>query len=233
MPKSSSPGGAKPPIHRLKKTEIVWLANHRCKHRHTYLDHYACYLEENPDTERIGFLDIEASNLKADFGIILSYAIKDGGSDKIYEGVLTPKDIKKAKAGDEDRRVVADLIRDLGNFDRVVTYYGTGFDIPFIRTRAVSMGIDFPVFGLISHTDLYYVVRNRFNLSSKRLENACRVLLGETDKTRVDAKYWRGGVRGEQASLDYIQEHNRYDVLDLEKLYRKIIGYAKPTGPSI
>ncbi|KKL84703.1 hypothetical protein LCGC14_1962040, partial [marine sediment metagenome] len=75
------------PIHRLKKKETVWLANHKCKHRHNYIEHYNCYITENPDMERIGFLDIECSNLKADYGIILSYCIKKHGEDTIYSDV--------------------------------------------------------------------------------------------------------------------------------------------------
>jgi uncharacterized protein YprB with RNaseH-like and TPR domain len=94
------------------------------------------------------------------------------------------------------------------------------------------MGLDFPFFGVIKHTDLYFVIKSRFNLSSKRLENACRVLLGTTQKTRVDAKYWRGGVRGEPKSLKYILQHNRYDVVDLEKLYEAVIDFKKPGAVS-
>ena len=63
------------PLHRLKKQELVWLATHRCRHRHLYIEHYNCYLKEHPDREKIGFLDIESSNLDGDYGIMLSYWI--------------------------------------------------------------------------------------------------------------------------------------------------------------
>jgi uncharacterized protein YprB with RNaseH-like and TPR domain len=108
--------------------------------------------------------------------------------------------------------------------------HNTRFDIPYIRTRAMVNGVGhlFPSHGVLAHTDLYYVVRSRFKLSSNRLENANRVLLGKTQKTRVDSKYWRGGVRGDRASLEYILDHNRKDVLDLEKLYLHIKRYMRP-----
>ncbi len=222
------------PVHRLKKSEVVWLANHHCTaHRHPYLQHYNCYLREQPNTSRVGFLDIEASNLKADFGIMLSYAIKVQGDEKIFSNVISPSDIKKAKAGDEDKKLVRQLIEDMGQFDRLVTYYGTGFDIPFIRTRAVSMGLPMPQYGTIKHTDLYYMVRNRFNMSSKRLENAVRVLVGAPNKTRVDARHWRGGVRGDKESLQYILDHNLYDVIDLERLYDKVVQFSRKTDNSL
>jgi uncharacterized protein YprB with RNaseH-like and TPR domain len=180
------------------------------------------------ENERVGFLDIETSNLVADFGIILSYCIKPlGHGKKIDEARITKKDIRE---GREDGRVVEKLLRDLTKYDRVVTYYGTRFDIPYVRTRAMVNGVGhlFPSHGVLAHTDLYYVVRSRFKLSSNRLENANRVLLGKTQKTRVDSKYWRGGVRGDRASLEYILDHNRKDVLDLEKLYLHIKRYMRP-----
>jgi uncharacterized protein YprB with RNaseH-like and TPR domain len=224
----------KAPLHRLKKTEIVWLGNHFCRHKHTYLTHYNCYLKENPDaTEKIGYFDIEASNLDADFGIMLSYCIKDGQSDNILEGVLTPEDIQSAPAGQEDTKLVTKCIKDLLSFDKIVTFYGVRYDLPYVRTRALVDGVDFPNYGSIVHKDIYFMIRAKFKLSSNRLENACRVILGHTDKTRVDAKYWRGGMRGDQDSLDYILDHNRKDVLDLEALYKKVIDFGRPTQASI
>lgn len=482
---------SKVPIHRLKKDEIIRLATTYCKHGHTYLSHYGCY--EPPETEKIGFMDIEASNLVADFGIMLSYCIKERGNDEILEGVLTPAQIKKAKAGDEDKVLIESFVKDLMTFDRIVTFYGcltpehrilnanlewveagslqtgdklvscseygdlpkrrrwvestvvnnislkrpcqtlylsdnttltatidhpflaampgapgqytwvkvnklkkgdilqrllptwkaqesyeagwlagffdgegnlnqsystgnynngkyafslaatqkegllvdtalaylgllgfsanarpydreqthmrvinvlgdvrekmrflgairpkrllakfnaskmnsiknfgdmevvrieeigpvseqevaglettsktyisegfgshnTGFDFPFARARALVCGVDFPSYGSIKHTDLYYIMRNKFKISSRRLENCCRVLLGETQKTRIKNEYWRGAVRGDKESLAYVLEHNRYDVIDLEKLYEKSIGFSMAKGASI
>lgn len=186
-----------------------------------------------PKEERIGFFDIEASNLDADFGIMLSYCIKDSASDKMYSNVLTLEDIQQSKAGDEDKRLIEKLLVDLGKFDKIVTYYGKRFDVPYIRTRALSTGVEFPVYGTQSHIDLYFIMRHRFKLSSNRLENACRVLLNKTQKTRIENKFWRGGVRGDKKSLAYILDHNRKDVLDLEKLYYKIINFVRRQDTSI
>lgn len=220
------------PLHRLKKADIVWLGGHSCKaHQHRYIEHYKCYLKEHPEQdERRAYFDIEASNLDADFGIMLSWAIKPSDSKVVIGDVLTPTDVKR---GYEDKRIVQSAIDALGQFDRVVTYYGTGFDLPFLRARALIVGVEFPTFGTLKHKDLYYTVKSKFKLSSRRLENACRHLIGQTDKTRIDAKYWRNGVRGDPKSLKYIYEHNRYDVLDLEKLYDKIISFGKVNNTSI
>lgn len=217
------------PVHRLKKKEIVWLGSHRCReHSHTYLEHYSCYLKENPDREKIGFLDIEASNLDADFGIMLSYCIKEHKKNKIYWGIIEKKEDR-----DLDREVVERCINDMGRFDKIITFYGTKFDIPFIRTRALNLKIPFPNYGSIIHKDVYYIIRNKMKLSSNRLENACRVLLGKTQKTRIESKYWIWALRGDKKSLIYILDHNKKDVIDLENLYKKVIEFVGMSDTSI
>lgn len=216
----------------MRKDEIVKLAGWRCEaHRHTGLSHYQCYLRENPETiEKIGYWDIEASNLVADYGIMLSWAIKDGQSDKIITDVLTPADVK---TDTEDKRIVASCVEALGKFDKIVTYYGTGYDFPFLRARAAITGVEFPGYGSLLHKDCYYIVRSKFKLSSRRLENACKQLLGSSDKTKIDAKYWRNGVRGDKESLKYILDHNIKDVTDLEKLYLYVEPFVKGSRTSI
>lgn len=216
-------------VARMKKIEIIWMQNHKCKHGHNYLEHQNCYFEENPNKERLGFFDIETTNLKADFGIILQYCIADQSSDKVYSRTITKKELTQ----DLDRKVVKQCLKDMGNFDRLVGYYSSRFDIPFIRTRAVALGLEFPEYGGLLHQDLYFVVRNRFNLSSKRLENACRVLLGSTDKTRIDSEHWIRALQGDPGSLDYIRDHCEKDVIDLKKLYNKIIRYSRRTDTSL
>jgi uncharacterized protein YprB with RNaseH-like and TPR domain len=220
----------KTPIHRLKKSDIVKLSKFKCKHGHSGLEHYGCWDGGN---ERIGYLDIETTNLDANFGIILSYCIKDSDSSKIFERVITKQEIDTGTAGDEDYHVVKQLVEDLQKFDKLVTFYGVRFDMPFIRTRAVSMRIPFPAYGTIKHQDVYFLIRNKFKLNSNRLENACRVLLGATDKTKIDYKFWRAAARGDKKALAYVVEHNRFDVTDLEKLYLKVLEYQRPGTNSL
>lgn len=184
--------------------------------------------------ERIAFFDIESNGggFNAQFGTLLSYCIKDGQSKKIYEGYLNKADLRR-RDGKEDQRLVKKLVEDIKRFDRLVTWYGTGFDLKFARTRAVICDVEFPSYGEIKHTDLYYVCRNRFKLTSNRLENACRALLGHTDKTHIDPAIWRLAGRADAKALGYVVDHNRKDVLDLEKIYNKIIGFSKKRDLSI
>lgn len=218
------------PVNKLKKEELVWLANHKCKkHGHDFLSHYMCYLRENPDKERIGHFDIEASNLDADYGIMLSYCILDDKTDKIYKGVITKKDLEK----NLDKRLVQQCINDLLKFDIITGFYSTGFDFPFIRTRALIHNIKFPEYMSLKHKDVYYIAKSKLKLSSNRLENVSRVLFGESVKTRIDSKNWIGALRGDKKCLDYILDHNEKDVKELKRVYWKLINYTKETNKSI
>lgn len=220
----------KAPIHKLTKSQIIRLSSQRCEHGHTLLEHYDCADEQE---ERIGHLDIEASNLDADFGQMLSWCIKPSDSKQIIYSVLTKKDIFKQPAGHADKRIVKELIDVLPQFDKITTWYGARFDLPFIRTRAMVNKLDFPSYGSLVHKDMWFVCRGKMKLSSNRLENACNVLLGKTQKTKIDPASWHGALRGDKKSLDYILDHNKKDVLDLEKIYYKLEEFARPSNTSI
>ena len=70
-------------------------------------------------------------------------------------------------------------------------------------------------------------------MSSNRLENACRVLLGKTHKTRIESSYWIRALQGNPRALNYILDHNKKDVIDLERLYLKVINFATRQDTSI
>ncbi len=221
------------PVNRLKKDEIVWLSNNRCIHRHTFLEHYQCYQKEWYKKERIGFIDIETSELTADAGILLSYCIKESGTNKILKGVIDKKDLFKTSDGHEDRKLVQQCILDMLKFDRLVGYYSSRFDISFLRTRALTNKLDFPEFKQLKHTDVWMMARSKLKLRRNTQENVCRNLFGTTEKTHVEMKYWRAALRGDKRSLNYILDHNIKDVKDLEKIYNKMVGFVNKTNTSI
>jgi uncharacterized protein YprB with RNaseH-like and TPR domain len=168
------------------------------------------------------YLDIETTNLNADFAYMLTYAFKVKGQDKVYSGMITKEEIFN---GIFDKRLVKDFVNDLMKFKRVYGYYSTPFDIPFSRTRALYWKIPFPSYGLIQHQDLYYLVRNKLKFSRNRLENACE-FLGIDGKTKLSGRIWVRAAIGDKKALDYILKHNIADVRILEKLHERIKEYA-------
>jgi len=218
----------------MKVDEIRKAAAFTCEHGHSGLEHYNCLLKAHPEMGmKVGFLDIETSNLDANFGIILTYCIKEQGSDLILSDKLTKKDIEKYAPDKSDVRVVSNLVRDCLKFDKVVTFYGSRFDVPFMRTRALIDGVDFPYFGSIKHDDVYYWARYKLRLNSNRLETVCRTLFGETEKTHLEFKYWVDATRGGVKALDWILDHNKRDVRDLERVYDVLVNYARRKDTSL
>jgi len=213
----------------IPKQQILRLSRQTCKHGHSLLVHPTCLRKELGKEEKIAYLDIESSSLVATFGYIISYCLKEANG-KIIERVLTPNEIKSHIF---DKKLMKQFIVDSKKFDRVLTYYGTKFDVPFLRTRAIHWGLDFPLYSEIKHTDVYYIVRNKLRLHRNRLETACEFLDIPSKGHRLNPTVWQRAMSGEKKALNYILQHNREDVISLELLYNKVSLYVKENKTSI
>lgn len=219
-------------LDKLKKAEIIWMENHKCKHGHTFLAHRACYIGQYPDKkERIGFLDIEASNLNATFGIILSYCIKKEDGE-ILEALVTPEDLK---SGNMDKNVLISLLADLEKFDRIVVYYGTQgrFDIPMVRSRALYHGLDFPGYKSLRVTDVWDMVRYKLRLHRNSLKVACEFLDIPAKAHLIKTEQWLRALSGNKKALQYILTHNREDVVATELLFKRLVKFSRLPDNSI
>ena len=176
----------------------------------------------------IGHCDIETDNFDADAGLMLAWCVKiDGGA--LLEDVVNKKELDGAV---QDKRIVQSLLEVLQGTDIVTTFWGTGFDIPFIRSRALFHRLDFPTYGTIAHFDLFYACRSLFKLHRKSLQ-AVTEFLGIEGKTHLKLPVWQLAKRGHVESLDYVLEHCREDVKILEMLWQRVKPYRKWTRKSI
>ena len=178
---------------------------------------------------RIGFLDIETSNLKANAGEMLSWAIKVRGEDQPQYGLITQKEML---SGMYDYRILLGCIEELVKLDAVVTFFGSRFDIPFLRTRCMSWDLPFPEYGTIWHWDLFYAARKKVLLHRKSLD-ALTSFIGVPGKTHLDMEIWWHARHGHRPSLEYVMEHNIADVLILEDAFTALEPYSKWTRTSI
>jgi uncharacterized protein YprB with RNaseH-like and TPR domain len=225
-------------IAQLKKAELVWLSTHRCKaHSHKFIEHPQCYDLEYPlqrpggTPERIGMLDIEATNLSAEFGYTFSYAIKklDG---PVLGRVLTPKEIRSFQF---DKELMKEFCRDVKQFDKIITHYGTDrrFDIPFLRTRCLRFDLDFPLYKEISVDDTWPMSRNKLKLTRNRLENICVFLNIPAKGHKMNPDIWCKALSGHKPSLEYIWAHNVEDVESLEAVWKRLHKYVPDVKRSI
>lgn len=225
--------------HRLLKKHFIYIHTHTCKHYHTYAEHPQCYFDEKPyqkdgnapGVERVGFLDIEATNLHATFGYTFSYCIKELDGE-IYEYLLSPREIRKCIF---DRKLIEQLCVDLRRFDRVVVYWGKDrrYDVPFLRTRAVYHGSDFPKYKELVVNDLFDIVKAKLRLHRNRLETACEFFDIPSKTHRLSPTIWQKAMAGDKKSLAWILDHNREDVISTEQLWKKLQIYVRNPDTSI
>lgn len=167
--------------------------------------------------------DIETSNLNADFSIILSAVIKPfGKAPVIFRADSYPT--WKAKRGD-DKLIVEDIARELEKHAIIVTHYGKGFDIPFLRAKMTQHGLHpLPPRFMV---DSYSIARKNFKLSRRRLEALAEYFdIGK--KSGVEGRLWiEAAYSGDRKAMDEIVKHNIVDCEILEKLAAMTFEYIK------
>ena len=216
-------------LNRLKKEDILKRHFFKCVHGHTGLEHPQCYDQANNEKEKIAFFDIETSNLKSNWGFVFSYCIKELDG-KIIKRILTPEEIK---SGIYDKDLLGQFCKDIRQFDRIIGYYSARFDVPFLRTRCVYYGLDFPIFKEIKHNDLYDILKRKFNLHSKRLGVVAEFFKIPAKEHKMNPNIWFSAMAGNKKALDWIMTHNIEDVNTTETLWKRVNQYSNLTNSSI
>src|SRR5579859_7129432 len=197
------------PIQNLNKAELVKMAKGRCRHRHSYIQHPQCYWQERGVEPKVGAFDIEIlwANFKADTSYLLTYAIKTIGTKELITATIKKSDLNVTD-GREDKRLVKQLLEDLQSYDVIVGYFSKRFDVPFVRTRALIDGLEFPGYGSFKHIDVYDIVKSKFSMRPKSQDNACKQLVGVSHKTHPTPICWRNAGRGDEKAIQEILHHN-------------------------
>ena len=166
--------------------------------------------------------DIEASNLSADFGIILTFGSKFVEEGKKVE-VLNILDYADS-SGDlirAEKRLLKDIVKRILTADVLLGHFSTYYDFPFINTRLLYHRLpvlpsNFP--GL----DTWKVARYKLKLRNNRLVTIQGFLGLKDEKNAIQPEQWIRALGGHVPSMDYIVEHNRRDVLVLEQAYIRL-----------
>jgi uncharacterized protein YprB with RNaseH-like and TPR domain len=178
-------------------------------------------LKTQPIEETQGYFDIESTDLNAEFGILLTWAFKQRGQE-------VQSDYLRRRTLTEEKRILKTLLPVLSSVDTVFTWYGTGFDLPMLRSRCMEHGLEYPTYMDLKHVDLYYVGRSKLQMKSNRLQRVAE-FLGFEGKTSVEPKIWKqamwGSPKAFRQALEWILEHNRVDVEVLEKVHERLEPY--------
>jgi uncharacterized protein YprB with RNaseH-like and TPR domain len=241
----------------LRIKDWQWLCSHRCKHGMPYVEHQACFEQERGEAatnvemrakfndcpipeERIGFLDIESSSLKADFGFVLSYAIADKLGN-IRGRALTPQEIRGKIVDDRlvrtlDSNLMKEFVVDVWRFDRIVVHWGKDrrHDIPFLRTRCIDAGAEFPLYKDVWVSDTWDIAKSKLCLHNNRLQTICDFLKVPSKMTPLDPRRWQLAREGDPESLEYVWRHNKEDVYpSLHHIWYSLEKYVRKSKTSI
>jgi DNA polymerase III epsilon subunit-like protein len=175
------------------------------------------------DLDFISF-DLETTELKADFSVILSACIKPFGKDVIvfradeYNPEWTTGDRK------DDSAITAAILEELAQHAVIMVHYGS-FDIRYINAKAVRYSL--PTLPNIFVLDTYSLAKSNLQVSRRRLDALASYFFGET-KHLVEGELWmKAGMNGDIEALDEIVAHNVQDVILLEMLARVLFPFVK------
>ncbi len=196
------------------------------------------------NVNKIGYLDIEASNLKANFGFMLSWVmiVRDTQTNKTtqYSAVISRRDINRAykeKKVSADRKILQKLMKVIKDekVDLLIGHYFHGWnkmDIPFIRTRCIMNKIPgFPKHRTIRFADTWRMAHMLYSVHSYRLDAISDMMGVSTKKTPVEGLQWQLAQQGDPESLEYVLDHNVKDVKINMKIHKKMEEYVPiPAG---
>jgi len=199
---------------------------------------YALY-----DIEKIGYVDIESTNLKAQVGHVLSIVnvVRDVISDKIietrvYEMTKAEHD-SSVKRGvmDPDKRIIEEFFQDTIDNNLLIGHWFHGrkrFDMPFLRTRAMLMKIDkhIPNYGYWRFGDTWRLSSQTINSLGYRLDTLGHILGAPVEKTKLSGTQWWLAAQGEKRGMKYVVDHNVKDCKITYKVHKQLERFNSIPG---
>jgi len=180
----------------------------------------------------IGYLDIEASGLTANFDVMLTWAnlIRDVTTEetRIEYDFVERKDFdlaySKKNADLVDKRIVETVVDSINQCDLLVGHWFIGkrrFDIPFIRTRCVINKVKgFPHHKQIKYGDTQRIGSQLYRLHNNGLDAISRMFNISTKKSPLDGKIWKNACIGVAKDIKYVLDHNIKDVKLTHKIHK-------------
>ena len=164
--------------------------------------------------------DIEATNLSANFGYILCIGIKNLNEPNKKTRIYSVDDYPLYKKDPtNDSALLEDAGKDLEDAGAWITWYGGGFDVPFVQTRRLFHKMK-PL-PMVPHIDGWRIAKYKMKLNSNRLATVSTFLEVE-EKTALNGPIWIKASAGDRDALRYIKEHCVQDVIVLEQVFKKI-----------
>jgi uncharacterized protein YprB with RNaseH-like and TPR domain len=175
---------------------------------------------EKPNGKLLAF-DLETSRLDAGRGHILTAAARWVGTKEFFKWRIDETEGYGAtpRSFYNDSAIVRGLVPLVEEADAVLAYFGTGFDVPYLNTRALANGLAPPV--PVTIVDPWKTARSRLKLERNSMDAVARLLKVKHQKTHVGGGFdrWRDAEYGDSYWLGQILKYNIADVECLEDVY--------------
>lgn len=164
--------------------------------------------------------DLETSDLRADWGWIICAAVKDVNTGELWTYRIDDQKgfAKKRDLAIYDKQLVSDLQERLGEADLWVTHYGSRFDEPMLRSRALYHRL--PTMPPVAHLDMWRVARQHLLLTSNRQGSVNDFLKVEHPKYHLDRHEHQLARLGVKDAIDKMLVYNVNDVEGLADNYK-------------
>jgi len=168
------------------------------------------FIELAEKSNEVAFFDIECTSLGPDYGSVLVASLKPLGKKPTSFVVTTPGD---------DMVVVSNIADALKRFKLWVSYYGKGFDVPFLQARLLRHGL--PALDKQPHADMYFALRKKLNLSRGSMAHIAEWLDLPEKKMSVSASVWSDVLHAPKKHLPTLVARCESDCTVLEKLWKR------------
>ncbi len=181
----------------------------------------------------VEFFDLETTGLSRGPGslpFLYGWAAIRGGTVEVEQWLVPDPG--------EEAPVVAAALERVGRARLLVSYNGTGFDVPLLRSRSLMCGVPRPWPGT-PHLDLLLLVRQllRHRLGRCSLSRAEQLILGEprasddAPGSEAPERYQRFLATGAAHLLEPVVRHNERDLLALLRLLDAIERHVSLEQP--
>lgn len=166
------------------------------------------------------YLDIETTSLDADHGPVIAIGILKGDRPEV----------RFIESPGGERGLLEWLKAELDDGGTVITWYGSGFDVPFLLTRAALLGVDLTPLARAPKLDLCEWSKEHLKLSKYGLESVAR-FFGLQRKMEFRGSdvptLHKLARRGDEKAKSMIVQHCEDDIQLLKSVHEKVKLYIE------
>jgi len=124
------------------------------------------------------------------------------------------------------KNMIKQIHKLLDECDAVIHYNGSKFDIPTLNKEFLLHGMNPP--SPYKEIDLLRTSRSKFRFPSNKLDYVAQAL-GVGQKTHHEGfELWVKCMAKDKSAWKIMKKYNKNDVVILEKVYEKMLGWIKP-----